>query len=183
MAGHIPPRQQLGRHRAFDIEYLVHIKAKGEHKGCRWSGRSAMGLPLPEWQRPYEWDLTQQERFIESIYKDLYHGVYVVNSTDYVDSSGCPKKFSSALIDGQQRITTLERYLSGEFKVFGAYWLELSKAEHRRFLTTPFHCIEVDIWDEMELRDLSDRLAFGGTTHKDEYRATKGYNYSEQSQV
>nr|WP_246858002.1 DUF262 domain-containing protein [Vibrio crassostreae] len=138
-----------------------------------------MGLPLPSFQRPYEWDEVQQERFIESIYLDLYHGVYVLNGYNYVGTEGLPRKFSGALLDGQQRITTIEKYLNDEFKVFGAYWSELTKGEQRRFLNAPFHCIEVNLWDEDELRQLSDRLAFGGTAHKDEYQAAKGYNYEE----
>ncbi|USD58647.1 MULTISPECIES: DUF262 domain-containing protein [Vibrio] len=174
---HIPPRQKVGQHRAFDIEHLLYCKKKAEDYQCSWSSRSVMGIPLPDWQRPFEWSEIQQERFIESIYLDLYHGVYVLNSTDYVGSEAVPRKFSGALLDGQQRITTIEKYLNDDFKVFGAYWSQLSKSEHRRFLDAPFHCIEVSIWDENELRLLSDRLAFGGTAHIDEYRATQGYNY------
>ncbi|WP_162179383.1 DUF262 domain-containing protein [Vibrio nigripulchritudo] len=60
-----------------------------------------MGLPLPAWQRPYEWDEVQQQRLIESIYLDLYHGVYVLNANDYEGSEGKPRKFSGALLDGQ----------------------------------------------------------------------------------
>lgn len=177
----IPPRQRLGQHRAFDVEYLVHVQKRSEDQECAWTTRSVMGLPLPSWQRPYEWDEVQQQRFIESIYLDLYHGIYVLNANDYEGTEGTLKKFSGALLDGQQRITTIEKYLNGEFKVFGAYWSELTKGEQRRFLIAPFHCIEVNIWDEDELRQLSDRLAFGGTAHKDEYRATEGYNYIESN--
>ncbi|CCO44196.1 putative phage-related protein [Vibrio nigripulchritudo SOn1] len=178
---HIPPRQQLGQHRAFNIEHLLYRQKKAEDRECLWSSRAVMGMPLPNWQRPFEWDIAQQERFIESIYLDLYHGVYVLNSSDYEGSEGVPKKFSGALLDGQQRITTIEKYLNDDFKVFGAYWSELTKGERRRFLNAPFHCMEVNIWNEDELRQLSDRLAFGGTAHKDEYRATQGYNYQETS--
>lgn len=175
----IPPRQQLGQHRAFNVEHLVYMQKRSEEREYGWSKRYVMGLPLPAWQRPYEWNEVQQQRLIESIYLDLYHGVYVLNANDYEGSEGKPRKFSGALLDGQQRITTIEKYLNNEFKVFGAYWSELTKGEKRRFLNAPFHCIEVNIWDEDELRQLSDRLAFGGTAHKDEYRATQGYNYQE----
>jgi hypothetical protein len=171
----IPPKFKLGQHRAFDIEQLMFTKARAESVKSEWSNRSVMGLPLPKWQRPYEWTVLQQERFIESIYLDLYQGVYVINASDYEGVDGTPVKFSKALIDGQQRITTIERYLNDEFKVFGSFWSELTKAEKRRFKTSPFHCIEVSIWDENDLRDLSDRLSFGGTAHKDEYRASHGY--------
>ncbi|NOI32022.1 DUF262 domain-containing protein [Vibrio coralliilyticus] len=177
---HIPPRQPLGQHRAFDIEYLLFCQKKAENRECSWSFRSVMGLPLPSWQRPYEWDEVQQQRFIESIYLDLYHGVYVLNAADYEGPDGSPKKFSNALLDGQQRITTIEKYLNDEFEVFGALWSELTKGEQRRFLNSPFHCMEVSIWDEDKLRELSDRLAFGGTAHKDEYRASLGYNYQQE---
>ncbi len=173
----IPPKKKLGKHKAYDIDYLVRCHQRDEFRDCDWASRIVMGLPLPAWQRPFEWDIVQQERFIQSLYTDRYHGVYVVNATDYVDNSGAPRKFSSALLDGQQRITTVENYLNDAFKVFGVYWSQLTKKDQRRFLKTDFHCIEVDIWDESELRQLSDDLAFSGTAHKDEYRATLGYTY------
>lgn len=173
----IPQRKQLGQHRAFNVEYLIYCQERAENRECDWSDRSVMGLPLPSWQRPYVWDEVQQKRFIESIYLDLYHGVYVLNGCDYNGKDGSLKKFSGALLDGQQRITTIEKYFNDEFTVYGLYWSQLTKGEQRRFKNAPFHCIEVSIWGEEELRELSDRLAFGGVSHEDEYRATLGYNY------
>jgi len=176
--GNLPPKQSLGVLKAFDIEHLLNCKKRAAIEPSTWSTRSAMGLPLPDWQRPFEWTPSQEVKFIESLYLDLYYGVYVKNSADYELHSGREKKFSDALLDGQQRITTIENYLSDKFKVFNVYWSELMKSEQRRFLKTPFPCCEVSIWDERALKDLSDRLAFGGTAHREEYRATEGYKYN-----
>ena len=125
--------------RATSIETLVN-KAKTfiANPEDTWmeTGREAMGYPLPDFQRPVEWTDNQCIRFIESAWLGFNLGVFVVNKEDW-DEQG-PKRFSGCLIDGQQRITAVNRYLQGAFHVFGAYWSELSKHDQRRFLRTSF---------------------------------------------
>jgi len=135
------------------------------------SGREVMGFPLPDFQRPVVWTDEQCIRFIESAWLGFHLGVFVVNREDWDDHG--PKRFSGCLVDGQQRLTAVARYLQDAFPVFGARWSALSKREQRRFRRTTFASAEVDIWDEGELRDLYDRLNFGGTPHTDEQRAVK----------
>lgn len=175
----IPPFKRLGMKRDFDIERLVYKRSSLESKQVTWSERSVMGLYLPDWQRGFVWDLDRQVRFIESLYLDMYSGVYVVNAFEYDDETALPIKFSGALLDGQQRITTIERYLDDEFKVFGLYWSELSKSEQRRFMDIPFPCVETNVWDEEVLRDISDRLAYGGVLNDPSCKALDGYSFNE----
>lgn len=172
----MPEKMYRGRSRATSIETIIDVNerylARPEEQ---WQPkRMVLGHPLPDWQRPHEWTEEQSISFIESAWLGLHIGTYVVNARDY-DQDGKELPFSGALLDGQQRLTAIELYLNDEFKVFGYYWSQLCRSEQRKFEWCTFTSEEVDIWDEQELRGLSDRLAFGGTSHKEEYRALDGY--------
>lgn len=131
--------------------------------------RQVCGFPLPPWQRPLVWEQEQCIRFIESAWLGLSLGTYVVNRAG--NSERDP--ISNILIDGQQRLHALERYWSDEFPVFGYHWSELPIKEQRSFrMSVVFPQVEVTINDEAQLRDLYDRLNFGGTAHTEDQRAT-----------
>ncbi|MEF1300490.1 DUF262 domain-containing protein [Vibrio owensii] len=181
-AGLVMPTQIYnGRSRATAIETLIDVRDRYNSRPEEfWTPeRMVLGHPLPNWQRPHEWTETQSIRFIESAWLGLHIGTYVVNGRDW-DENGVDIEFSGALLDGQQRLTAIELYLDDAFPVFGWYWSQLTRREQRRFERISFTSEEVNIWDEAELRELSDRLAFGGTAHKEEYRATEGYTYELQ---
>lgn len=133
--------------------------------------RYACGYPLPSFQRPNRWDVEKQRAFIESIYLGLPLGTYTVHDMDWKDSNAAPVPFSGWLIDGQQRLTAIEDYINDKFPVFGFLWSELNAREQRRFKQTKFCHNVVRIWDEQKIRDLYNRLAFGGVAHKPDERA------------
>lgn len=139
-------------------------------EGTLKADRYAMGAPLPEWQREACWSRDQQIRLIESIWIGLPIGFYVVNKEDEYDQ-GRPLSFSGVLIDGQQRMLALEAYLNNEFQVFGAYWRDVPIASQRQFRRTHFPFFETNIWDESQLRDLYNRLNFGGIPHREDQKA------------
>jgi len=74
--------------------------------------RTVMGMILPEWQRPFVWTDRQCISFIESAWRGVPLGTYTLNMR-----MGSP--FDGYLIDGQQRMRAIERYLSDEYPVFG----------------------------------------------------------------
>jgi uncharacterized protein with ParB-like and HNH nuclease domain len=116
---------------------------------------------LPPFQRPPVWSREQQVRFIESCWLGLPIGVYVVNIGEY----GSP--FDLWLLDGQQRITAILNYMADAFPVYGKLYSELPIVDHRawNFIRT-FTCLETQLEDEAELREVYDRLAHGGTPHE-----------------
>jgi hypothetical protein len=124
-------------------------------------GERALGwFILPPFQRPPVWTEAQKVRFIESIWGGLPLGSYIYNRTLAMES-----RFDNWLLDGQQRITAILEYVADSFPVLGYRWSELTKVDHRQFQMTPMSCMETMITDEAKLREVYDRLAYGGTPH------------------
>lgn len=123
----------------------------GESRLLRWK--------LPTWQRPYVWTSDQERRLIESIWLGIPIASYVYN---HIRGGG---ELDGILVDGQQRWTAISRYVNDGFPVFGYMWSQLTELDRRSFRSTGFPCIMTDYTDEDALRDLYDRLAYGGTPH------------------
>ena len=117
---------------------------------------------LPPFQRPAVWSQEQQIRFVESIWMRLPIPAYVYNLTQ---TSGDEVPVDYWLIDGQQRWTAVLDYVDDKFPVMGHLWSDLSKIDHRFFESRPWTCIRTDYEDEHVLREVYDRLAYGGTAH------------------
>ena len=119
-------------------------------------------LVLPPFQRPPVWTRQQQVRFIESCWLGLPIGSFIYNRTERFNSP-----FDSWLLDGQQRVTAVLAYTSDEFPVFGYLFSELEDADYRRWsMSVVFPNLVTNIDDEEALRDVYDRLAYGGTPHE-----------------
>lgn len=145
-----------------------------------WATRFAMGFPLPSWQRDLEWTQEQNERFILSIWSGVDLGSYLVNeSWAFVETPGGGnhyREFSEALLDGQQRLTCLERYITNQFPTMDSngnpvYWKDIPRVERRRFTLVTFVKATISSWDEDLLRKVYNLRAFGGTAHKESQRA------------
>lgn len=136
--------------------------------------RRLLGFVLPPWQRPEVWTVEQRRRFIEGVFLGLGCGYYVTNGLDWVDN-GDSAPMSGWLIDGQQRISAIRDFLSGDLVVFGdVRFTEMSRPEQLRFCRTPFPCFELEYCsDEDALVELYDRLNFGGTPHTPEQRVQR----------
>lgn len=135
-----------------------------------WIGRRVMGYKLPVWQRPEAWDDDQCVRFIESVWLGVGLGTFLVNS--------CPSKpaVDLMLLDGQQRLRAIERYLADELAVRGEdgdeyFWGELTPDEKAQFLRIPMGWQECRYTTDAELRDAYNRHNFGGTQHLPSQRA------------
>ena len=133
--------------------------------------RYVCGYPVPYFQRPLCWSESQMISFIESAILGIDIGTYTIHEFDFDEKTSLPLRFSDWLIDGQQRLYSLECYFLDKIKVLGFYWSELTKAEQRKFLNISFHQYTASIWDESEIIKLYNKLAFGGTPHKESERA------------
>ena len=127
------------------------------HQGERKLGN----FVLPAFQRPPVWTQEQQIRFIESIWQRLPLGAYIVNRVTAVDSP-----YDGLLLDGQQRITAIMAYVAGEFPVMGYRFTELDKREQQEFALIPMAYLETKLENMDHIREVYDRLAYGGTPHE-----------------
>lgn len=118
------------------------------------------GMIIPNYQRPLVWTPQQEVAYIESWYKGLDIGTFMTA----LRGDG-----RSILIDGQQRLHTLKRYMNSEFSVFDLRYDELTDTEQhffqRRVLPTQVILQELE---EEDYRDLYIRLNFSGTAHRSE---------------
>lgn len=117
---------------------------------------------LPPFQRPAVWTEAQKVRFIESIWGGLPLGGYVYNRVQGNTNS----PYDAYLLDGQQRITSILDYVADAFPVLGYRWSELTKIDQQVFKMIPMSCMETSIEDIDKLKDIYDRLAYGGTVHE-----------------
>ncbi len=138
--------------------------------------RYIMGMPVPTWQRGLVWSEAQQQAFVESAWLGLHLGMVVINGVRRDQGTGQVHALSGLLLDGQQRLAAIDAYLGNRFPVCGHYWRELPPHEQARFSRTPFTRCEVSLWHEGRLRDLYDRMNFGGTAHAPHERAAAKTN-------
>lgn len=134
--------------------------------------RRLLNLVLPPWQRPEVWSITKKVQFIEGLFLGFGTGIYVQNGLDF-DESGNNLPMAGWLLDGQQRIASIRDFLNGDLVVFGDVTFPgLPRPDQLRFLRRPFPCFELEYsGDENHLKELYDRLNFGGVPHTEAQRA------------
>lgn len=156
----MPDRLNLGQHMASCVGQAMHQQETWAEYGENPNGaRMVMGYKLPEWQRPFVWSEEQSVRLIESLWKGIDIGTYTFNRTHTT-----PEK-DDLLIDGQQRMRSIELYLSDSFKVFGYLWSEITEVDRRSFDGRHFHCFITSSHDDQYLRDYYNMMNFSGTAH------------------
>ncbi len=126
-----------------------------------------MGMPVPIWARRLEWNVGQQARFISAVWAGLDLGSYLTNDWCEPASTGrALAENSEILVDGQQRLHSLEGYFLDQLAVPDAQgqprvWSELGNGERKRFLSTIFTNATVSSGDEVALRKTYDLCAQG----------------------
>jgi hypothetical protein len=125
-------------------------------------------LFIPDYQREMVWTPKQQSRFIESILIKLPVPFIFAADVGQGDREG-----SLEIIDGSQRIRTLDNFLSNRLELVGIKKLthalgmrftDLSKPRQMRFKRTTIRVIELtEKADEDARREMFDRLNSGGT--------------------
>lgn len=125
-------------------------------------------LFIPDYQRDMIWTPKQQSRFIESILIKLPVPFIFAADVGQGDREG-----HLEIIDGSQRIRTLDNFLSNRLELVGLKKLtqaigmrfsDLSKPRQMRFKRTTVRVIELtEKADEEARREMFDRLNSGGT--------------------
>ena len=123
---------------------------------------------IPDYQRDMVWTPKQQSRFIESILIKLPVPFIFAADVGQGDREGALE-----IIDGSQRIRTLDNFLSDKLELVGLKKLtqaigmrftDLSKPRQMRFKRTTVRVIELtEKADEDARREMFDRLNSGGT--------------------
>lgn len=149
------------------------------HDRYPWAERFVMGIPVPSWQRHLVWNVGQKARFITAAWLGADLGSYLTNEW-FSSSGGCMAlaENSEILIDGQQRLHSLEEYFMDRLPVPDAQgqprvWSEIGKRERKRFLSTIFTHSQVSSGDEMALRKTYDLCTLGVTPRAHDQRAAR----------
>ena len=164
---------------AFGIGHLLHVldyEHKDEHDAdAIW----LFDTIIPPFQRQVVWNEAMMSRFITSIWQGVDIGRYIVN--DIMDNPSPTDgriwhKEDHWLIDGQQRLTAIDRYVRDKIAIQGEdgrlwLWSDLSKSDHRKFGHIGFPRGIVRMGSEYDLRVLYDTMNFGGMAHTQEQRA------------
>ena len=144
-----------------------------------WAARFVMGMPVPTWARGLEWNVGQMSRFISAVWSGADLGSYLTNSWCESASAGrALAENSEILIDGQQRLHSLEEYFLDRLAIPDAQgqprvWSELGDAERKRFLSTIFAHARVSSGDEVALRKTFDLCALGVVPRSFDQRAVR----------
>lgn len=170
----IPAPINMGTRHEMGIDHLHHQLMRfrnGDTDYCQ-AERHACGFPLPSFQRNHRWDIEREIAFIEGLFLGVGAGEYTFHEADWSgEREAVPLPMSGWLLDGQQRLTAIERFFDDKVPAFGLHWSELNQREKRRFLRITFASHEVSFWNESQCRDLYNRLAFGGVAHEESERA------------
>ncbi|WP_122669898.1 hypothetical protein [Pseudomonas viridiflava] len=156
------PIDVLARHLE---KYLV--DPSSTHDRYLWAARFVMGMPVPTWSRGLEWNVGQQARFITAVWSGADLGSYLTNDwCEPADTGRALAENSEILVDGQQRLHSLEEYFLDRLAVPDAQgqprvWSELDNGERKRFLSTIFSHAKVSSGDEVALRKTYDLCAQG----------------------
>lgn len=177
-----PERVPMGMVRNFSLETYLHYRDKHREDPADFTKfhdsdfRWLMGYRVPTWQRPLgAWSEEQQVKFLESCLVGLPIGQILTNSVpESVKRDGVTgfHRLDRILLDGQHRLHTLDRFFGQELPVFGYYWDDFPQREQIRFLRIQMPAHETEITNEDTLKAIYDRLAFGGTAHTEDQRAS-----------
>ncbi|NAP02793.1 hypothetical protein PscP78CL_06355 [Pseudomonas syringae] len=138
-----------------------------------------MGMPVPTWSRGLEWNVGQQARFITAVWSGADLGSYLTNDwCEPADTGRALADNSEILVDGQQRLHSLEMYFLDRLAVPDAQgqprvWSELDNGERKRFLSTIFSHARVCSDDEVALRKTYDLCALGLAPRSFDQRAVR----------
>lgn len=161
----MPSQVNLGQNNATTMGAIL-LRAKSTDPADNPAGlRTVMGFPIPNWQRQIVWTDEQRIRFIESVWKGIPLGTYTFNQTTFMSP------LDGLLVDGQQRLYAIDRYIRNCFPVFGYTWSETTILDKRLFSNIAFNCYVTDSQDEEYLKGYYNLMNFSGTAHKESERA------------
>lgn len=85
----------------------------------------------PDYQRGYVWDDTDKELLLDSIFKNIDIGKFVLIHLS--DSEWMKRGLSYEILDGKQRLNTLIEFYENKLAYKGKYYNDLSRKDKRTF--------------------------------------------------
>lgn len=155
----IPPRVNLGQRWAMQLSSVLY-----NYRDFGHLDNTIMGYKIPSFQRPIVWKLSQQILLIESLYLGYDVGTFTVNENE-------KEMYNNFLIDGQQRLFSIQEYINDKFPVFGFLYSELDNKHKSRFFSSAIGKYVLESDDFNFLKQHYNRLNFGGTPHKESEKA------------
>ena len=110
-------------------------------------------LRVPDYQREYVWSKKQQERYLESLSKNMPIFGPVIN----IDT----RTSLQWIMDGQNRIVTIFKFLNDEIKYKGVSFSELPDNEQRRIKNMKMSYTETRDWSREQCQDFFMRIQEG----------------------
>jgi hypothetical protein len=111
----------------------------------------------PDFQRKFVWTHEHQEAFLDTIMKGLpFPEIYVCEGT--VDVANL--RTTKHVIDGQQRLTTIRRYIDGEHDHLGHLrpYAHLDDSEKQKFVTYQLVMRDIGRVDDETVREIFRRI-------------------------
>lgn len=126
-----------------------------------------MGINMnPEYQRGYVWDLTDKQKFIDSVFQNVDLGKFVFYDTD----DYTPGKFVYEIIDGKQRLSTLIEFYENRFPMSnGLYYNYLSGKERNHFKNRTIQVADISKLTRNQIYKLFITLNTSGKRIDDEH--------------
>jgi hypothetical protein len=131
--------------------------------------KTIFGFVIPDFQRGLVWTEEQNISLINSIWSKIPIGTYTIN--DSVGLVNFRPENINIILDGQQRLNAIERYVNDKFKYRGFYWSELIDIDRRFFRQQHFPRLETRSDDINELKEYYNLMNFGGVKHTESDRA------------
>ena len=110
-------------------------------------------LRVPDYQREYVWTKKQQDRYLESLSKNMPIFGPVIN----IDT----RTSLQWIMDGQNRIETIRRFLNDEIKYNGISFSELPDNEQRKIKNMKMSYTETRDWSREQCQDFFMRIQEG----------------------
>jgi hypothetical protein len=117
-------------------------------------------LQSPDYQRNIVWSKKDQERYLESLSKNMPLFGPVIN----IDT----RTGIQEIMDGQNRIETIRKFLNDEIKYKGISFSELPDNEKRRIKNMKMSYIETKDWSRDQCQDFFRRIQGGEKLKKGE---------------
>tara|TARA_B100000161_G_C33528317_1_gene404672 strand:- start:97 stop:1329 length:1233 start_codon:yes stop_codon:yes gene_type:complete len=150
------------------------VQPKGISTICSYLNRGKW-IVEREYQRNFVWTLSQKQLLIDSILQDIdIPKVYLAADVD--------PKINWEIVDGQQRLLTIQEFVEGKFKtdldttsildvdVAGKYFQELDSAVQDQFNDYQITCVELYDHSRDEIKDIFVRHQNGETLRNPEIR-------------
>ena len=132
---------------------------------------------IPPFQRPAVWTEDQKCKLVESIHLGISIGSIVVTEEGPIDpKTGRWPVCSDLIVDGQQRLRAIRSYIDQGLRIFKGtdhehVWDDLERSQKIHFLSVPIGYISIREHDMNAIKEIYNRLNFGGTMHTEDQLA------------